>query len=77
MKHLINLLMVAAFLVTTTMMAFAAEPGQPGAPGQKGSAAEPGKTINCCVNKECKKVGSEADCTKAGGKVVKDCKDCK
>ena len=76
MKHLINLLMVAAFLVATTM-AFAAEPGQPGMPGKAGVAPEPGKTVNCCVNKECKKVGSEADCAKIGGKVVKDCKDCK
>ncbi len=35
------------------------------------------KTVNCCVKGQCKQVGSELDCAKINGKVVKDCKDCK
>ncbi len=32
--------------------------------------------INCCVKGDCKKM-TKAECKKAKGKVVKDCKDCK
>ena len=35
------------------------------------------KTVNCCVKGQCKQVGSELDCAKIDGKVVKDCKECK
>ena len=72
MKNLINLFVVAAFLVSATL-AFAAEPG---ATAGTPTAQKPMKTIDCCVKGECKKLGSEADCAKAGGKVVKDCKEC-
>ena len=32
--------------------------------------------INCCVKGDCKKM-TKAECKKAQGKVVKDCKSCK
>jgi len=73
MKSLITVLTLVAFVAMATM-SFAAEPAKPA--GKEGPA-DPSKTVNCCVNKECKKVGSDAECTKMGGKVVKDCKDCK
>lgn len=73
MKRFFNLLTIAAFLVTASM-AVAADKAQPAG---KGTTAAPAQTVNCCVNKQCKKAASEADCVKAGGKVVKDCKDCK
>jgi hypothetical protein len=72
MKNLFNLFVVAAFLVSATL-AFAADQAKPGVTPAVPQAE---KTINCCVKGECKKLGTEADCTKAGGKVVKDCKDC-
>ena len=30
----------------------------------------------CCVNAVCLMAKSEADCIKAGGKAIKDCKEC-
>jgi hypothetical protein len=70
------------FLIMLTLAAFAlgaplamAQTDTAGSP--KATADQPAKTINCCVKGECKKVGSEADCAKDGGKVVKDCKECK
>lgn len=69
MKKFFYLMIVAAFLVAGTI-AFAAD---------KPAASTPmtGKTVNCCVKGQCKQAASPADCTKAGGKVVKDCKACK
>ena len=67
------------FLVVLTLVAFAlAAPlamaaDQPAPMG----GGEKGKIVNCCDKGKCSEVKSEADCTKAGGKVVKDCKDCK
>ncbi|WP_027183125.1 hypothetical protein [Desulfovibrio inopinatus] len=34
------------------------------------------KGAMCCVEKTCVITKSEADCTKIGGNVVKDCKEC-
>ena len=72
MKTFFHLLVVAAFLVSATM-AFAADPSSP---SSTPTAKQPEKTINCCVKGECKKLATEGDCAKVGGKVVKDCKDC-
>lgn len=68
------------FLVVLTLVAFAlAAPLAMAAdqPAPAKAAGEKGQIINCCDKGKCSQVKSEADCTKAGGKVVKDCKDCK
>jgi len=70
MKKFFVLLTLAAFLVSATMTMAQDTP-------KKEPSAKPGQTINCCVKGECKQVAGEADCTKAGGKVLKECKDCK
>ncbi len=31
----------------------------------------------CCIGSFCRKLNDESDCAKAGGKVVKDCSECK
>lgn len=69
MKRFFCLLTVLTFIVAGTMV-MAAEKAQPPVK----SAAQ---TVNCCVKGKCTQLGTSADCTKAGGKVVKDCKDCK
>lgn len=33
--------------------------------------------VDCCKDKKCSKVADKAACDKEGGKVVKDCKECK
>jgi hypothetical protein len=33
--------------------------------------------VKCCKDKKCADAKTDADCTKGGGKVVKDCKECK
>jgi hypothetical protein len=71
MKRLLMLLTLAAFVASATMVVAA---DQPQAPGQKPEAKP---TVNCCVKGDCKQVASDTDCAKAGGKVVKDCKECK
>ena len=73
MKKLIYLLTMAAFVFSVTM---AAAEG-PATPGAKAEPAKPAKGVNCCVKGDCKSVPTDADCAKAGGKVVKDCKECK
>ena len=73
MKRLIYLLTIAAFVFSVTMAA-AQGPAQPSG---KADTAKPTKEVNCCVKGDCKSVPTDADCAKAGGKVVKDCKECK
>lgn len=73
MKRFINLLVVAAFVVAVPLAMAQTDTGK--APA--GSPDKPAKLINCCVKGKCEQVKSEADCAKAGGKVVKDCKECK
>jgi hypothetical protein len=73
MKKLMYLLTMAAFVFSVTM-AVAEGPAKPGA---KAEAAKPAKGVDCCVKGACKSVPTAADCAKAGGKVVKDCKECK
>ncbi|MDQ7785516.1 MAG: hypothetical protein RDU20_21720 [Desulfomonilaceae bacterium] len=74
MKKVFCLLMLAAFVFSVSVAVAGERPNlaqaQPGQP-------QPGQTVNCCVNGECKKAASAAMCEKLGGKVVKDCKDCK
>lgn len=81
MKRLISLLTVAAFLISVPLVMAQSSPGGSGsgtAPATTPATPEkPAKTINCCVKGKCEQVKSEADCTKAGGKVVSDCKECK
>jgi hypothetical protein len=61
MKKVVILMALLAFVAAGVMTAYAAD-----AP----------KTVKCCVKGECKDM-TKADCTKAKGKVVKDCKTCK
>jgi hypothetical protein len=72
MKKLLVLLTLAAFAFSVPM-AMAAD--------QAPTAAKAGEKapikVNCCIKGKCSQVGSEADCAKQMGKVVKDCKDCK
>ena len=71
MKRFLYVLTIAAFLFSVTA-AVAADQSSVQLQAQKMS-----KVVNCCVKGKCQKAPSAADCTKAGGKVVKDCKDCK
>ena len=71
MKRFLYVLTIAAFLLSVTSVVGATE-SRMQLQADKGA-----KAVNCCVKGKCKKAPSAADCTKAGGKVVKDCKDCK
>jgi hypothetical protein len=71
MKRLVTLLTLAAFIIAAPLAMAADQPAAPKA----GASDQP--SINCCAKGKCAKVASEADCAKEGGKVVKDCKDCK
>jgi hypothetical protein len=70
MKRVVVLLTLVAFLFAVP---FAMAQGQM----EKPASDKPDKGINCCVKGKCEQVKGEADCTKLGGKVIKDCKDCK
>ncbi len=76
MKKLFYLLTLAAFVFSVTM-AVAQGSGQPTATPAKPGGEAAVKSIHCCVKGDCKSVANEADCAKQGGKVVKDCKECK
>jgi hypothetical protein len=71
MKRFLYVLTIAAFLFSVTA-AVAADEGRIDLQADKAA-----KGVNCCIKGQCKKAPSAADCAKAGGKVVKDCKDCK
>ncbi len=73
MRNFFYLLTLVVFLISAPL-AMAAETG---APAGKAPGASTKPSINCCAKGQCKQVGSEMDCTKAGGKVVKECKECK
>lgn len=75
MKRLINLLAVASFAVAVPFAM--AQTGSGTSPAAPSGPDKPAMTVNCCVKGKCEKVKSDADCAKLGGKVVKDCKDCK
>lgn len=68
MKTLLVVLTLAAFALAAPLAMAADQPGKPGAKPM---------VINCCKSGKCSQVKAEADCTKGGGKVVKDCKACK
>ncbi len=70
MRKIMALLTLSAFAFFA-LPAFAAD--EPAA--TKGTLEKPG--INCCIKGKCNKAATEADCAKEGGKVMKDCKDCK
>jgi len=72
MKKLLVLLTLAAFVFSVPLAMAAGDTPA----GAKAGDKEPGK-VNCCIKGKCSQVGSEADCAKEMGKVVKDCKDCK
>ena len=77
MKKFFYLFVVAIFVVTATMALAQGKAVPAGKPaGGEGLLGQAAKTVNCCVKGDCKQLGTEADCTKAGGKIVKDCKDC-
>jgi hypothetical protein len=73
MKRFLYLLTLVAFMFSAPL-AMAAEETLP-----VGKAANVGDkpAVNCCVKGKCKQAGTEADCAKEGGKIVKDCKECK
>jgi len=78
MKKLVTLITLAVFALSVPI-AMAAGDSQT-APGQGSpsvSADKAAKTINCCVKGKCEQSKSEADCAKSGGKVVKECTECK
>lgn len=66
MKKLVLLLTLVVFVVAVPL-AMAAE---------KPAAAPAADKVNCCAAKKCTPM-TKADCDKAKGTVVKDCKDCK
>ncbi len=71
MKKFFYLLTLVVFLISAPLAMAADQPlGKAPAAGTKSS-------ISCCNKGQCKQVGSEMECTKDGGKVVKDCKECK
>jgi hypothetical protein len=74
MKRFMSLLAIAALIVSTSLTVAMAQ-DKPAAGSAPAKMEE--KKINCCNNGKLTQVGTEADCTKAGGKVVKDAKDCK
>ena len=71
MKKLLVLLTLAAFVFSVPLAMAAGYLGR--CQGRRGQQAQ----VNCCIKGKCTQVGSEADCAKEMGKVVKDCKDCK
>jgi len=73
MRNFVYLLTLVVFLISAPL-AMAAQDTP--AAGKAPVAAEK-PSVNCCNKGQCKQVGSEADCAKDGGKIVKDCKECK
>jgi uncharacterized protein with ATP-grasp and redox domains len=65
MKRFLILLTLMAFLIAGTVATYSF--AQSAAKEQK---------VNCCLKGSCKQV-AKSICVKAGGKVVKNCKDCK
>jgi hypothetical protein len=72
-RKLFLVMTVAAFVFSVTMAMAAEQTGM----RVQSSPAKAQKSVNCCLKGECKSAASPAQCTAAGGKVVKDCKDCK
>jgi len=65
MKKLVVLVALMAFVVVVPLALAAEKPAAPAA-----------DKVNCCADKKCTQM-TKADCDKAKGKVVKDCKECK
>jgi hypothetical protein len=66
MKKLFVVLALVAFVFSVTAAVAVAQ-----------APAPAGDKVNCCVKGECKAGVAKAECAKAGGAEVKDCKDCK
>lgn len=64
MKKIVLLLSLFAFVAAAPMA------------GVSFAGAKEPKKVKCCVKGECKDM-TKAECKKAKGKVVKDCKACK
>jgi hypothetical protein len=78
MKKLVTLITLAVFALSVPIAMAAGEPQAGGSQGSPSVTADKAaKTINCCVKGKCEQSKSEADCVKSGGKVVKDCTECK
>lgn len=71
MKRILVLLALAVFAISVPL-AMAQEKPAGTMPGDK-----PAKQINCCVKGKCEQAKDAEACTKLGGKVVIDCKECK
>lgn len=71
MKRILVLLALAVFVISVPL-AMAQDKPAGTTPGDK-----PAKEINCCVKSKCEHTKDLETCTKLGGKVVTDCKDCK
>jgi hypothetical protein len=73
MRNFVYLLTLVVFLISAPL-AMAAQDTPAGA---KAAGAADKPSVNCCVKGQCKQVGSEMDCAKDGGKIIKECKECK
>jgi hypothetical protein len=66
MKKMVLLLTLVVFMLAVPLAMAAEKPAAPPAADK----------VNCCTAGKCAPM-PKADCEKGGGKVVKDCKDCK
>jgi hypothetical protein len=68
MKKVLVLIIVAALLVFMPVIVA----------GHGNGKEKKGERVSCCHGKgKCDNLHGKADCEKEGGKVVKDCKECK
>ena len=65
MKRFLILFTLMAFLIAGTVATYSFA-----------QSAAKEEMVNCCLKGNCKQV-TKSVCAKAGGKAVKDCKDCK
>ena len=73
MRSLISLLTVAVFILSVSM----AVAGEQGAVRPQAAPEKAKVGVNCCLNGKCGELPNKADCEKRGGKVVRNCEDCK
>ncbi len=65
------------FFLLLTLLAFVATAPLAMAQAKKEKPMKEEKKITCCVEGKCEEGMTKAECKKAKGKVVKDCKKCK
>ena len=73
MKKMVHVLAVVILMVSVAV-AFAAD--KPKVDPYASKQAAKGK-VDCCMKGQCVKAANADQCTGAGGKVVKDCSECK